>query len=168
MLDTPLRSAAEALERAHAVGDTRVAFDADRLLECDSGLLIFLRGVLVDAQRRRMSVDFGGLPDGAQRLLALANATPEHPGVARDDDRSSILGRIPRSDRRHLTAFISVGPARPAASPAGPSSPAVALVAQNCCHFLVAELVGECRHRAAYATPPMVSDRTTHDRAAFE
>jgi phospholipid/cholesterol/gamma-HCH transport system permease protein len=93
-LDTPPPSAAEVFEDAHAAGDTRVAVDADRRLEWDSGLLIFLRGVIVEAQRRRMSVDFAGLPDGAQRLLALANATLEHPGVARDDDRPSMLGRI--------------------------------------------------------------------------
>jgi phospholipid/cholesterol/gamma-HCH transport system permease protein len=94
VLDTPPPSAAEVFEHAHGEGDTRVALDAERRLEWDSGLLIFLRGVIVEAQRRRMSVDLGGLPDGAQRLLALANATPEHPGVARDDDRPPVLGRI--------------------------------------------------------------------------
>jgi phospholipid/cholesterol/gamma-HCH transport system permease protein len=94
VLDTRPPSAAEVFEHAHGEGDTRVALDAERRLEWDSGLLIFLRGVIVEAQRRRMSVDLGGLPDGAQRLLALANATPEHPGVARDDDRPPVLGRI--------------------------------------------------------------------------
>jgi phospholipid/cholesterol/gamma-HCH transport system permease protein len=93
-LDTPPPSAAEVFHQARATHDARVAVDAGRRLEWDSSLLIFLRGVIVEAQRRHMSVDFAGLPHGAQRLLTLANATPEHPGVAHDDERPSALGRI--------------------------------------------------------------------------
>ncbi len=91
-LGAPAPAAADVFEYAR-VSDTRVVVDGGRNLQWDSGLLIFLRDVLGEAERRQMHVDFVGLPEGARRLLALAGATPEpteHPGR----DRPSMLGRV--------------------------------------------------------------------------
>jgi len=91
-LGAPAPAAADVFEYAR-VSDTRVVVDGGRNLQWDSGLLIFLRDVLGEAERRQMHVDFVGLPEGARRLLALASATPEHtehPG----GDRPSMLGRV--------------------------------------------------------------------------
>ena len=91
-LGVPAPAAAELFEHARA-SDTRVVVDGGRHLQWDTGLLLFLRDVLGEAERRQMPVDFVGLPEGARRLLALASATPEHKeGLG--GDRPSMLGRV--------------------------------------------------------------------------
>ncbi len=93
-LDAPPPVAADVFEHARAASGTRVVVDGDRGLQWDSGLLIFLRDVLAEAERRRMSVDFLGLPEGARRLLALASATPQHKEMHAGGAAPSMLGRI--------------------------------------------------------------------------
>ena len=93
-LDTPPPSAADVFGQARSATDTRVRVEGDRRLQWDSGLLVFLRRVLAEAERREMVVDLAGLPEGARRLLALARATPEDPGAGPDGGRPSMLGRI--------------------------------------------------------------------------
>jgi len=93
-LDAPPPAAADVFEHAKAASDTRVAVDSARRLQWDSGLLILLRAVLAEAERRQMSVDFVGLPEGARRLLALASATPEHKEMRPGGAAPSMLGRI--------------------------------------------------------------------------
>jgi len=80
--------------QARAETDTHVRVEGDRRLQWDSGLLVFLRRVLAEAERREMVVDLAGLPEGVRRLLALARATSEDPGVGPDGGRPSMLGRI--------------------------------------------------------------------------
>src|SRR5258706_16389913 len=95
MLGGSSPGAADVFERARRAGsEARVAVAADGDLGWDSSLLVFLRGVLNEARRRRMAVDFSGLPDGARRLLALLDATPEREDVGRRVDRPGLLGRI--------------------------------------------------------------------------
>jgi phospholipid/cholesterol/gamma-HCH transport system permease protein len=54
----------------------RVSFDSAGLAAWDTGLLTFLRGLLLDLQGRDIAVDEAGLPEGARRLLDLAAAVP--------------------------------------------------------------------------------------------
>ena len=95
-LDAPPPAAADVFESVRAASDTRVAVESDWNLQWGSGLLIYLRAVVAEAERRQMGVDFAGLPEGARRLLALASATPE-PKQPPGGDRPSTLGRIGRS-----------------------------------------------------------------------
>ena len=93
-LDTRPSTAADVFEHATTTGDTRVAVETDAQLEWDSALLLFLRAVLAEAERRQMSVDLVGLPAGARRLLALASATPEYKELRSEDAAPSLLARI--------------------------------------------------------------------------
>jgi phospholipid/cholesterol/gamma-HCH transport system permease protein len=73
------------LEKGSAV--RRLGFDASGLTAWDSGLLTFVLQVLGETGPRGIAVDRTGLPEGARRLLALAEAVPEQrmgrEGIAR-------------------------------------------------------------------------------------
>jgi phospholipid/cholesterol/gamma-HCH transport system permease protein len=71
----------------------RLMFDTSGMMEWDSGLVTFAVKMLENAAARGIQTDRAGLPDGAQRLLRLAEAVPErHTGRARE--RSPWLVRI--------------------------------------------------------------------------
>ncbi len=72
----------------------RLAFEAQALTAWDSRLLTLLRQVMEASTHRQMVVDQQGLPDGIQRLLALAAAVPEREGARRGAARPSWLARI--------------------------------------------------------------------------
>jgi phospholipid/cholesterol/gamma-HCH transport system permease protein len=56
--------------------------------------LTFLRKVEALCQKREISVDRSGLPDGIRRLLNLAEAVPERQGAGRGAARELIFARI--------------------------------------------------------------------------
>ena len=62
---------------ASATSHRRLAFDAREISAWDTGLLIFVRGVLDAARPLGFAVDRAGLPDGVRKLLDLASAVPE-------------------------------------------------------------------------------------------
>jgi len=55
----------------------RLTFDTSHLTDWDSGLVTFASRVFEEARARGIASDRAGLPDGAQRLLRLAEAVPE-------------------------------------------------------------------------------------------
>ncbi len=55
----------------------RLTFDTRHVTDWDSGLVTFVIKVLEEARVRGIESDRAGLPDGAQRLLHLAEAVPE-------------------------------------------------------------------------------------------
>jgi phospholipid/cholesterol/gamma-HCH transport system permease protein len=55
----------------------RLIFDTSHVTEWDSGLVAFAVSLLAEAKARGIESDRAGLPDGAQRLLRLAEAVPE-------------------------------------------------------------------------------------------
>jgi phospholipid/cholesterol/gamma-HCH transport system permease protein len=57
----------------------RLTFDTTHVTEWDSVLVTFATKVLAEAEARGIDGDRTGLPDGAQRLLHLAEAVPERP-----------------------------------------------------------------------------------------
>jgi len=65
----------------------RIAFDTTELGRWDSSVLAFLAGLSKLGRERDIPLDRSGLPDGLQRLLALAEAVPEKADarVRRDD-----------------------------------------------------------------------------------
>ncbi len=71
-------SAADVARELDARPTERLRFRADGVRAWDSGLLTFLRAVLAACRARSVAVDRGGLPEGVRKLLALAEAAPEH------------------------------------------------------------------------------------------
>lgn len=72
----------------------RVTFDATALSAWDTGLLTFLMQSFAICDQHRAEVDRSGLPQGVQRLLALAEAVPERQGVRRTEMRVAWLNHI--------------------------------------------------------------------------
>ena len=96
----------------HALGSggaRRLRFEAERLGAWDSALLIFLTRIAEVAGSRDIAIDRSGLPQGVQRLLALAEAVPERSGARRTEQRPSWLARLGLATSSALTggrAFV--------------------------------------------------------------
>jgi phospholipid/cholesterol/gamma-HCH transport system permease protein len=71
-----------------------VIFDSQQLKEWDSGLLTFLIKVIDLCSKNNIHVVQEGLPQGVQRLLALASAVPERQGAPREATKISFLDRV--------------------------------------------------------------------------
>ena len=71
-----------------------IAFDGAKLGAWDSALVTFLAAVVDRARERKIEVDRSGLPEGVQRLLRLAEAVPERPGVRRTEEAAPLVERI--------------------------------------------------------------------------
>jgi phospholipid/cholesterol/gamma-HCH transport system permease protein len=84
---------------AREIGDAtrrRLVFDARALADWDSALVTFAHEVAELAAERGVDVDLGGLPAGAQKLLALARAVPARPRnrPPTDDALTARVGRV--------------------------------------------------------------------------
>ncbi len=75
-------------------GVARVGFSAAALGAWDSMLPVFLRALCRALAERGVVVDRSGLPEGAQRLLALADAVPARVGGRRDGAGQRFLERL--------------------------------------------------------------------------
>jgi len=69
----------------------RIFFDTKELKGWDSGLLTFLTKVMACCSEKKILLDKGGLPQGVQRLLALATAVPERKEARREAKREPFL-----------------------------------------------------------------------------
>jgi phospholipid/cholesterol/gamma-HCH transport system permease protein len=72
----------------------RITFDTKELKGWDSGLLTFLVKIIELCSRKDILAEKGGLPEGVQRLLALAAAVPEREGARREHTRESFLAVV--------------------------------------------------------------------------
>lgn len=72
----------------------RIAFEAGQLGAWDSALLIFLAHLSEVASERGIAIDRSGLPQGVQRLMALAEAVPERQGARSGGGRPGFLTRF--------------------------------------------------------------------------
>ena len=72
----------------------QLAFETQDMTAWDTGLLTFLRQVWDFSKQHQLIVDQTGLPEGVQRLLALATAVPEREGTGRGSRRLSWLAQI--------------------------------------------------------------------------
>jgi phospholipid/cholesterol/gamma-HCH transport system permease protein len=83
------------VRRELASGRARaVTFDTRELRAWDSAVVTFLARVTEVCRERGIPLDSAGLPQGLQRLLRLAEAVPERPGVRRGADRRGWLERL--------------------------------------------------------------------------
>jgi phospholipid/cholesterol/gamma-HCH transport system permease protein len=73
---------------------SRVSFDARAVARWDSALVTFVADVAERLEGMGVTTDFAGLPDGAQRLLALTGKRPERRGHAPAADRPSRFVRV--------------------------------------------------------------------------
>ena len=71
-----------------------VTFVSSSLVSWNSGLLTFLLKLLAVCSTQGVRVDRSGLPEGVQRLLALASAVPEREGARRPSAREPFLVRV--------------------------------------------------------------------------
>ncbi len=83
------------LSRGNAI--VRAVYDGSALGDWDSAALSFLVQTSQALRDRGIAEDLSGLPQGLQRLLALAEAVPERAGARREDEREPILARIGKS-----------------------------------------------------------------------
>ncbi|UCG11539.1 MAG: ABC transporter permease, partial [Deltaproteobacteria bacterium] len=72
----------------------RIIFEAADLADWDSGLLTFLLKVIDQCSLVSIEPDMEGLPQGVQRLLALARAVPEKKDARGKTRREPLLTRI--------------------------------------------------------------------------
>ena len=110
-----LPQAADVLRDTTANGHVaRVSVAAAGLTGWDTGLLVFLRALVAEAERAGITVALDGLPDGVRRLLALAAASPRQ---REPDGRKppSFLTRIGTAtldtNRQAVETFAFVGDA---------------------------------------------------------
>ena len=83
-----------------------VAFDASQVTAWDSGLVTFVLKLLREAVKLGIDTDRTGLPEGVQRLVALAEAVPERQ-TGRSDARPPWLARIGASAIATATALTA-------------------------------------------------------------
>jgi len=83
---------------------SRVRFDTRDLGAWDTGLLTWLRRVLQECTALPVEVERDGLPEGVNRLIALAEAVPANPETARGRARAPLLVRIGAETERALAA----------------------------------------------------------------
>jgi phospholipid/cholesterol/gamma-HCH transport system permease protein len=80
-----------------------VSFDGRGVTSWDSSLVTFVYGITDQLRQRGVAVNLGGLPDGVQRLLALASVRPETAGARAAAEGRPWLVRIGETvlDRTH-------------------------------------------------------------------
>ena len=75
-------------------GIQRVGFEADHLTNWDSSFLTFLIKINDYCSKNSITFNQEGLPEGVQRLLALATAVPERKGARRKSVREPFFARV--------------------------------------------------------------------------
>ncbi|HMP73528.1 MAG TPA: ABC transporter permease [Kiritimatiellia bacterium] len=93
-------------EFAKQAGATRVTVRDGGIEAWDSALLTFLRSLGAITRERGETLDLSGLPEGARRLLTLADAVPERKGARRTASTKSWLTRV---GERSLKGFEDFG-----------------------------------------------------------
>jgi phospholipid/cholesterol/gamma-HCH transport system permease protein len=86
--------AAEVLAGALEQQIRRVRLDGATLEVWDSGLLTFVAGVVKSCTARGIAIDTRGLPNGAQRLLAMALAVPEQKVALHSATGPGLLAQV--------------------------------------------------------------------------
>lgn len=71
-----------------------VSFDSSGLGEWDTGLLVALAAIRRKAESAGVSIDDGGLPEGARQLLELAFAVREREGARRESRHAGVVERV--------------------------------------------------------------------------
>jgi phospholipid/cholesterol/gamma-HCH transport system permease protein len=91
------RDSADAVSALQILQDTTVSmvvFEARELTGWDSALITFLLKVLERCRQRTITADTSGLPQGVQRLLALATAITERSGARKKSTHEPFVSRV--------------------------------------------------------------------------
>ena len=96
----------DALDELRSGAVRHVAFASDRITAWDSGLVTFVLKVLGEVAALGVAADRAGLPDGVQRLVALAEAVPERQ-TGRTGERPPWLARFGASTIATATALAT-------------------------------------------------------------
>jgi phospholipid/cholesterol/gamma-HCH transport system permease protein len=95
LLGSSLPAAESLLARIGATpGPQGISFSTDSLGDWDTGLVKVLIAIQRTAEARGIELDQSGLPDGAQRLVALAFAVEEREGARRIIKRKGIFEQV--------------------------------------------------------------------------
>lgn len=93
-------------------GIRAVTFDTGGLAAWDSSIVTFAKQVSDLCRERGLEIDLGGLPDGARRLLQLAESVPEKSDARAGGDADGFLTRVGKTmlaawdGGREMLAFI--------------------------------------------------------------
>jgi len=91
-------SPAQVQKKIESVGSIRrVGFYTENLADWDSSLLTFLINVNEYCSKNNLGFEKDGLPEGVQKLIALATAVPERKGARKESARDPIFNRIGES-----------------------------------------------------------------------
>jgi phospholipid/cholesterol/gamma-HCH transport system permease protein len=110
-LNLPLPDFRSAMDAVAESGIRRVRLDGDGIEEWDSALVAPLRSFFRHCRRHEIEIDDAGLPAGARRLLALADAVPRK-DAREDAAREGFVARSGRfaldlgSELRKTLAFV--------------------------------------------------------------
>jgi len=104
LLTQGIPSAARVREALAESRTSSVSFDASELGAWDSGLLTWVGRVLRDCAAHPVDVERDGLPEGVQRLIALAEAVPAKKDASRGQVRRTLLVRVGETTEQALAA----------------------------------------------------------------
>ena len=97
-LGTKLPSASQVQKKIESIGSIRrVEFYTENLTYWDSSLLTFLMKISDYCASNRLTFVKDGLPEGVQKLIALATAVPERKGARRETRRDPFFSRVGES-----------------------------------------------------------------------
>ena len=95
IIGTELPLAGQVLQKIESVGNIRrVGFQAEKLGDWDSSLLTFLKNISDFCANNKLAFEKDGLPEGVQKLIALATAVPERKGARRASIREPFFSRV--------------------------------------------------------------------------
>jgi phospholipid/cholesterol/gamma-HCH transport system permease protein len=94
LLDDDLPSLGDLQRELETARPARLRFDTSGLGHWDTGLLTALRRISQDCSEHQVEADRDGLPEGARRLLALAEAVPEKTDTGRGGAGDPFLVRV--------------------------------------------------------------------------
>ncbi|CAB1057815.1 ABC-type transport system involved in resistance to organic solvents, permease component [Olavius sp. associated proteobacterium Delta 1] len=91
-------SASQVQNKIESLGSIRrVGFFTENLTDWDSSLLTFLIKISDYCTNNNLAFDKDGLPEGVQKLIALATAVPERKGARKESTRESFFNRVGES-----------------------------------------------------------------------
>ena len=97
-IGTKTPSASQVQNKIESVGSIRrVGFYTENLIDWDSSLLTFLIKVSDYCTHNNLAFEKDGLPEGVQKLIALATAVPERKGARKESTRDPVFNRIGES-----------------------------------------------------------------------
>jgi phospholipid/cholesterol/gamma-HCH transport system permease protein len=97
-IGTKIPSASQVLNKIESVGSIqRVGFFTEDLTNWDSSLLTFLIKVSEYCAKKNIAFEKDGLPQGVQKLIALATAVPERKGARKESSHEPFFSRVGES-----------------------------------------------------------------------